>query len=213
MRQNFNPTLYFIADPECCGNRPVTTVTMAAIQGGVTMVQYRDKKNDKMTRYDTAADLLKICQQYNIPLLINDDVELAHAIGADGVHIGQGDMNASDARKIIGENKILGLTAFTKEHFNALDPNIVDYTGTGPVFPTLTDKGKPIMGVEKLSTYIEKSPVPVVGIGGINLKNVTQVAKTKAAGIAVMRAIGEAERPDLTADAFLKLYQKTKHAA
>lgn len=206
-------SLYFIADPNCCAGRPVATVVMAAIEGGATLIQYRDKEGSNMTRRDTARDLLTLCQHKGVPLLINDDVELAAEIDADGIHIGQGDMSPQKAREILGEDKIIGLTAFTPEHFEAIDKNIIAYTGTGPVHPTKTDKGKPVIGYEGLQKLIKRSPVPVVGIGGITPNNAENVIKTGASGVAVMRYIGEAERPDLAAAEFITHISKVKNVA
>lgn len=213
MSRAFDPTLYFIADPESCAGRPVATVVAAAIEVGATLIQYRDKMNAEMTRRETACDLLTLCQHKGVPLLINDDVTLAAEINADGAHIGQGDLNPHQAREILGEDKILGLTAFTPEHFAEIDPNIIDYTGTGPVHPTQTDKGKPVMGYDGLEKLVKISPVPVVGIGGITPQNTENVIKTGASGIAVMRYIGEAERPDLAAHEFITHIKESKNAA
>tara|TARA_B100001989_G_scaffold242362_1_gene209062 strand:- start:2688 stop:3329 length:642 start_codon:yes stop_codon:yes gene_type:complete len=191
--------LYFIADPSVCLGRPVADVVAAAIKGGVTMVQLRNKSGDLEQVKKAALEIQPILADSNIPFIINDHVELAAEIDADGVHIGQDDMNPQDARDIIGPDKILGLTAFTPEHFEALDPAIVDYVGTGPFFPTLTKPDKPVLGAKGFAELAKDSSVPVVGIGGITGGNADQVMAAGANGIAMMRSISEADEPEAAA--------------
>ncbi len=136
------------------------------------------------------------------PFIINDHVALAADIDADGVHIGQEDMSVREARKIIGEDKILGLTAFTMEHYTALDPNFVDYTGTGPFYKTKTKPDKPVLGADGFAKLAKDSPVPVVGIGGITPQNARDVVHAGAQGVAMMRSISEAEDPAAAARLF-----------
>lgn len=191
MSRNFNPSLYFIADPECCGGRDIVDVVGAAVAAGVTMVQYRNKR-DALNDVIAEAVLLKDWMPEGVPLLINDYVQVAHEMGADGVHIGQGDAACEDARALLGDDAIIGVTAFTPQHMAAIAPDVVDYVGTGPFYPTQTDKGKPVLGASRFAEIAALSPVPVVGIGGITADNAEAVRDAGAAGIAVMRAIGEA---------------------
>jgi len=202
--QNFKYSLYFVADPAACNGRAVEDVVRAAVQGGVTMVQLRDKASQPTIIEAQARRIQKVLHGTDIPFLINDHVEIAVAVNADGVHIGQGDMGAADARKMIGDDKILGLTAFTRDHYAAIDPDIVDYVGTGPVFPTLTDKGKPVLGVDGFADVIKYAPVPVVGIGGITSDNARGVMQAGAQGVAMMRAISAADDPCIAAADLLK---------
>ena len=150
-----NLSIYFVADPHSCGGRDISEVVMSAIDGGVTMVQLRNKIDPKSIIAAQAAMLAELIKPSGVPFLINDHVDIARDVEADGAHIGQGDMNADEARRILGEDKILGLTAFTQEHIRAVDPSIVNYIGTGPFFPTRTDKGKPVLGAEKFSELIK----------------------------------------------------------
>lgn len=191
----FDLSLYFIADPTICLGRPVADVVAAAIKGGATMVQLRDKSGDISKTKEAALAIKAILKGTNIPLIINDYGELAAEINADGVHIGQDDMSPRDAREIIGPDKILGLTAFTPEHFAALDPEIVDYAGTGPFFSTLTKPDKPVLGPQGFAKLVDLSPVPVVGIGGITSGNAAQVIASGANGVAMMRSISESNDP------------------
>lgn len=208
MKQNLNLSIYFVADPYACGGRDIAEVVTAAAEGGVTMVQLRNKIDPKPLVAAQASILCELLKPYNIPFLVNDYVDIAHDAGADGAHIGQGDISPTEARKILGEDAILGLTAFTAEHISAVDPALVDYIGTGPFFPTQTDKGKPVLGAEKFAALIRQAPVPVVGIGGITPDNVTHVLKAGADGVAMMRAISAADDPCEAARKFAKLFER-----
>ena len=192
-------SIYFVADPHACGGRDIAHVVMAAVEGGVTMVQLRNKIDAKPLIAAQAAMLAELLKPLGVPFLVNDHVDIARDVEADGAHIGQGDMSAPEARKILGDEKILGLTAFTEEHINAVDPKTVDYIGTGPFFPTKTDKGKPVLGAQAFSTLIKLSPVPVVGIGGITPENAAEVLSAGADGVAMMRSISEADDPKAAA--------------
>ena len=203
-RNNFNPILYFIADSSCCKERDIADVVASAIKGGTTMVQFRHKSGDIHKVKEEALAIKKILADSSIPFLINDYVEIAAEINADGVHIGQDDMTPQKARKIIGDGKILGLTAFTKEHFDHMDPTIIDYVGTGPFFHTLTKPDKEVLGSKGFAQLAKDSPVPIVGIGGITADNAAEVMKAGADGVAMMRSISEADDPCKAAQELLK---------
>ncbi len=178
-------------------------VVRSAIAGGVTMVQLRDKSGNMAVIEAQARKLKDILSESAIPFIINDCVELAAKIGVDGVHIGQGDMNAARAREIIGESAILGVTAFTRAHYDMIDPSIVDYVGTGPCYPTLTKPDKDVLGIEGFAKLAKDSPVPVVGIGGITAQNASTVIDAGASGVAMMRSISMADDPEKAAREFL----------
>lgn len=197
--RKFNPLLYFIADPSLCHGRAVEDVVFDAVRGGATMVQLRNKIDKIDTISKQYRKIRYKITDESIPILINDHVALAAEVGADGVHIGQGDMKPEQARAMIGDDKILGLTAFTRAHYDAVDPMVIDYVGTGPVFPTKTDKGKPVLGVDGFRDLIRYAPVPVVGIGGITANNAWDVIGAGVNGIAMMRAISEADDPCIAA--------------
>ncbi len=202
-RCSFNPSVYFIADPFVCGGRAIQAIVRAAVCGGVSMVQLRNKSGSLAEIESQALALKEILAESATPFIINDHAELAAKIGADGVHIGQGDMSAAQARKIIGEDKILGLTAFTKDHYDAIDAGIVDYVGTGPCYPTLTKPDKDVLGVEGFAKLAKDSPVPVVGIGGITPDNAPFIVKAGASGVAMMRSVSMADDPEIAARRFL----------
>ncbi len=211
MRKPFILSIYFIADPTLCAGREVADVVAAALRGGVAMVQYRDKGCPTALRDNilhNAKLVRKAVSRYNeeagkeVPFLINDHVEIAREVGADGVHLGQGDMSAGEAREILGSEAIIGLTAFTEDQIRAVDPEVVDYIGTGPFYETHTKKGKPVLGAEKFAALAALSPVPVVGIGGITPDNAEAVIAAGAQGVAMMRSVSEAEDPEAAARGF-----------
>ena len=191
----FDLSVYFVADPSCCAGRDIVDVVMMAAQNGATMIQYRNKTDPMNDILAEAAMLQEWLADTGVPLLINDYPEVAQAVGASGVHLGQGDVSPAEARKILGANAIIGQTAFTPEHMADVDPSIVDYVGTGPFFETQTDKGKPVLGAEKFAALVKLAPVPVVGIGGITPENAAEVIAAGASGVAMMRAISEADDP------------------
>jgi thiamine-phosphate pyrophosphorylase len=195
VKKTFDLSVYFIADPSLCSGRDVSDVVRLALSGGATMVQYRDKSGDLNAINRNAAILQKICDEFAAAFLINDHVDLAQTINADGVHLGQGDMSAAEARRVLGPDAIIGITAFTPVHMTAIDPGIVDYAGTGPVYPTQTDKGKQVLGPEKFAQLVKLCPVQVVGIGGITPENAAPVLHAGAQGVAMMRAISAAPDP------------------
>ena len=205
-RNDFDPSVYFIADSSVCGGRSVEDVVLSAVLGGATMVQLRNKvdaldivEKQALAIKEVLADSLS---DYEVPFIINDHVELAVKIGADGVHIGQGDMSPEKARALIGADMILGLTAYTRDHYDAIDNGIVDYVGTGPFYATLTKPDKSVLGAEGFAKLAKDSPVPVVAIGGITPENAAQAIKAGAAGVAMMRSISEAADPEAAARAF-----------
>ena len=203
-RKNFDLSIYFIADSSVCAGRPVEDVVAAAVKGGATMVQLRNKICTRDIVANEARRVQGVLADSDVPFIINDHVELAAEIGADGVHIGQEDMSAKEARNIIGTDTILGLTAFTRTHYDAFDHEIIDYVGTGPFHATLTKPDKPVLGADGFAQLAKSSPVPVVGIGGITPDNAGDVIAAGAQGVAMMRAVSEAADPEIAARYFVK---------
>lgn len=203
-RKNFDLSIYFIADSSVCAGRLVEDVVAAAVKGGATMVQLRNKMCTRDIVADEARRVQNVLADSGVAFIINDHVELAAEIGADGVHIGQEDMSAEEARRIIGVDMILGLTAFTHTHYDVLDPEIIDYVGTGPFYTTLTKPDKPVLGADGFAQLAKNSPVPVVGIGGITPENTCDVIAAGAQGVAMMRAVSETPDPEAAARCFVK---------
>lgn len=196
-------SVYFVVDPSVCAGRQIGPVVEAAVQSGVTAIQLRDKSGDRSLVLERARMLRSVLSGTGVPLIINDYLDVALDVGADGVHLGQGDGDPLSARALLGVGAIIGVTAFTVDHFKALDPNVVDYAGTGPFFPTLTKPNKPVLGADKFSVLVQMSPVPVVGIGGVKPENAGEVIRAGAQGVAMMRAISEAKDPGVAAQAFV----------
>lgn len=196
-----NYHLYLVTDEiERCRYGLLETVRRA-VEGGVTIVQYRSEKLSHDEQRREVLPLQAYLRSVNIPLIINDNVQLAVEIDADGIHIGQNDMPVPEARALIGPGKILGLTVTTKEEMAAVNTELVDYLGCGPVFPTITkDDAPPPMGVEGWAELARMSPLPVVAIGGLNKERTAAIRATGlAAGVAVVSYICAAENPTLAA--------------
>jgi thiamine-phosphate pyrophosphorylase len=192
-----NYHLYLVTDEiERCRYGLLDTVRQA-VEGGVSIVQYRSEKLSHAEQKEQVLPLQEYLSSVGVPLIINDNVELAVEIDADGIHIGQDDMPVAQARALIGPQKILGLTVTTPEQMAAVDTALVDYLGCGPVFPTITkDDAPPPMGVEGWAELARMSPLPVVAIGGLNKERTAAVRATGlAAGVAVVSAICAAENP------------------
>lgn len=190
--------VYFIMGSMNCIKAPAD-VLKEAIAGGVTLFQFREKGDGALTgseKYQFAKELQKICRKHQIPFIVNDDIELALELDADGVHIGQEDEPVAIVREKIG-NKILGVSVHTMEEAEIAIRGGADYFGIGPVFPTTTKKdAKPSQGtklIEKLRA--EGYTIPIVGIGGITGENAASVIKSGADGVSVVTAISKSAAP------------------
>lgn len=193
-------SLYLVTDPNLSRGRSYREVVGAALRGGATIVQYREKNASTRQMIQEASELQAFCRAQRVPFIVDDRIDVALAIGADGVHVGQDDMPARIARGLIGPGKILGVSVETADQAHQAVSDGADYLGASPVFGTATkpDIGKPI-GLDGLAEIIRVSNVPVVAIGGINTGNAATVLRTGAAGIAVVSAIVGAEDPEAAA--------------
>lgn len=196
-----NYHLYLVTDEiERCRFGLVETVKRA-VEGGVTIVQYRSEKLNHEQQKEQVLPLQAYLRSVGVPLIINDNVQLAAEINADGIHIGQQDMPVPEARALIGPDKILGLTVTTTEEMKDVDTALVDYLGCGPVYPTITkDDAPPPMGVEGWAELARMSRLPVVAIGGLNRERTAAIRATGlAAGVAVVSYICASENPTQSA--------------
>lgn len=182
--------LYVIADPRACGNRPLVEVVEAAIGGGATTVQLRAKEATTREMLALAGELRRLTRQGNVPLIINDRMDVAVAADADGVHLGPDDMPVHLARRWLGSRRIIGFSAGTVEEARQAEADGADYLGVGSVFGTASkrDAGDPI-GVEGLRAIVRAVRIPVVAIGGITTANAALALGAGAAGIAVLSAV------------------------
>lgn len=195
--------LYLVTDRMLCGARGVTSTVRAAVAGGVTAVQVRDRAADGHDLYHLAVELVAILAPSGVPLVVNDRIDVALAAGAQGTHLGQGDLPADRARAIAGPDHLIGWSATSAEMapLAAWPPGTVDYLGVGPVWatPTKADAGSPI-GLDGLGESCRVAarlpvPLPCVGIGGIDATNAAAVLEAGAAGVAVVSAICAAVDP------------------
>ncbi|GGM13134.1 thiamine-phosphate synthase [Pseudooceanicola nanhaiensis] len=216
MRRTTRPcpdlSLYLVLDPGLCAGVGMVETARAAVAGGATVVQLRDKTADTARRVETGLALKAVLPGTGAALIVNDDVEAAVAIGADGLHIGQGDMAVAEARARIGAGMVLGLSVETPALAAAVDPGLVDYIGAGPVFatPSKLDHKAPV-GVEGLAAQVAASPVPAVAIGGLKAQHVGAVLRTGARGLAVVSAICGQPDPEAAARALRRQIDALGH--
>ncbi|SEK77965.1 thiamine phosphate synthase [Halomonas daqiaonensis] len=196
-------SLYLITDPDLCGNRDLVETVVAAVRGGVTVVQLRDKHASDAELIDQARRLKAALSGTGVPLIINDRLEVALAAGADGLHIGQDDGDVAKARAALGPEAILGLSVQTHEQMARVDAERLDYLGLGPVFatPSKHDHAEPL-GFEGLASLVAASPLPAVAIGGLKAEHVAATRNAGAQGLAVISAICGNPDPEAAARAF-----------
>lgn len=195
MSKSFDLNLYLVTDaPERCRHGLLETVRRA-VAGGVSIVQYRRDLPDHAAVLAEVLPLRDMLRTAGVPLIINNDVALAVEIGADGIHIGQGDMPVAEARALIGPDMILGLTVANDAEMDGVNPALVDYVGCGPVFPTISKDDAPTaLGVQKWGELAARCPVPICAIGGLDAARARAVRATgHCDGIAVVSAICAAE--------------------
>jgi thiamine-phosphate pyrophosphorylase len=191
-------SLYLVTDAELSRGRSHRQIVEAAIRGGVTVVQYRDKSASTRRMIEEAAEIHSICHRSGVSFIVNDRVDVALAVDADGVHVGQDDMPASIARKLIGPGKIIGVSAGSVGEAVRAFSDGADYVGASPVFstPTKPDASAPV-GQDGLRAISAAIPIPVVAIGGMNADNAADMIRCGAAGVAVVSAIVSAQDVEL----------------
>lgn len=198
-------SLYVVLDPGLCRVHSMVETARLAVAGGATAIQLRDKEASTDALVEVGRELMRVLADAGVPLIVNDDVEAAIAIGADGLHVGQDDTPASDARRLIGPDTILGLSVETEEAARAVDPSVVDYVGVGPVFGTPTKPDhKPPIGLDGLARLVTLSPVPAVAIGGLKAEHVAAVRAAGAEGLAVVSAVCGQPDPEGAARRFFR---------
>ena len=189
-------------------NEDLTSVCESVLENGATFLQIREKDLDEGTFEQEAEALKKLCARYHVPFVVNDSVEIALDIDADGVHVGQSDLKGRDIRSMIGTEKILGISAGTVEEAIAAEKAGADYIGVGAVFGTSTKKNARNLSIEKLQEISNSVSIPVVAIGGINAKNIESLAGSGVDGVAVVSAIFAAENPGEATANLLELAKK-----
>lgn len=196
MRRPFDLSLYLVLDPDQCGPRGWLETVEPALSGGVSVVQLRCKDPSDGRLAEMTRALLPQLRARSIPLLLNDHVELAARLEVDGVHLGQDDASPASARRLLGPRALIGLSVTRAAEVSTVDPEVVDYVGLGPVFPTdsKADAAKPLL-LEGFRAVRAALPLPVVAIGGVSLANAAQLRAAGADGLAVISAICRAPDP------------------
>lgn len=187
--------LYLCTDRHTNGKLDFLQTIEQAVQGGCSVVQLREKECGTRELYQRAAVIKTLTDQYNIPLIINDRVDVCMAVNAHGVHLGQEDLPVRAARKILGEEKIIGVSAHNLEEALKAWNEGADYLGVGAIFGTKTKKNTVDTSIETLREICLQVPIPVVAIGGISIDNIVQLKDTGISGVAVVSAIMAAEEP------------------
>ncbi|WP_216829998.1 thiamine phosphate synthase [Alkalihalobacterium elongatum] len=203
--------LYTITGEEFHPNRDMITVMEEAIKGGSDIIQLRDKTSSKKVVFEKAKQLREITKKYGVTFIVNDHIDVALAVDADGIHIGQDDLPIEEARKIVG-NKIIGLSTHAIEEARAAQKNGADYIGVGPIFPTKSkvDVVDPVT-TDYIRQVVKEITIPFVAIGGIKLHNVDQVLEAGASRICAISEIVGAEDIQSVCKQFIeKIDQKVK---
>lgn len=191
--------LYAVTDRHWLNNRTLTDVVRESLEGGVTMLQLREKTLAEPAFLAEAKELQALCREYHVPFIVNDNVDIALAMDADGVHVGQSDMEALDVRAKLGPGKIVGVSAQTVEQALLAEKHGADYLGVGAVFPTGSKDDADDVSYDTLKAICQAMSIPVVAIGGISRDNVARLADSGICGVAVISAIYGA--PDIRAAA------------
>lgn len=201
--KEFSLHLYLVTDEAAKCRHSLLETVQRAVDGGVTIVQYRSTNPDAGTCYREALPIRDFLASRGVPFIVNNRIDLALALDADGVHIGQRDLPVPAVRAMIDLDRILGLSVSNADQLRAVDAALVDYLGMGPVFPTISKlNAPPVLGVDGFAALASQSPLPVVAIGGLGVERARLVRATGAAsGIAVVSAICGAEDPEAAARA------------
>lgn len=181
--------LYAVTDRSWLGGETLRSQVERALKGGATFIQLREKELNEGDFLEEAKEIQKLCREYHVPFVINDNVEIAAAIGADGVHVGQSDMEAGDVRRRLGPDKIIGVSAQTAEQALRAQEHGADYLGVGAVFPTGSKADATEVSRETLEEICRAVDIPVIAIGGIGRENVMELKGSGICGIAVISAI------------------------
>lgn len=201
-------SIYLVTDDGCLQGRALIDCVREALEGGVTLVQYRAKTASSAEMYAEALQLKALCDSFKVPLIINDRLDIAMAVGAAGVHLGQDDLPCAAARKLLGEDYIIGVSAHNPAEAKAALESGADYLGCGAVFGTATKADVQKLGTDGLAAICKAKGLPVVGIGGVTADNYREVRAAGADGAAIVSGI--LAQPDIrtTVEAIAKVSQE-----
>lgn len=194
-KEDIDYSVYLVTDRRDKTDEEFLNIIEEAIKGGTTIVQLREKTASTKEFYDLALRVKEITSRYGVPLLINDRIDIALAVDSEGVHIGQDDMPADIAREIIGEDKILGISASTVEEAKKAEKDSADYIGSGAVFPTATKDNADSVSKDELKEIVDSIDIPIVAIGGITVENASTLKDSGIDGFSVVSAIMSADDP------------------
>ncbi len=202
----------YAVTPECADTEGLVHQVRQALSGGAHMVQYRSKEGDVALRHEQASELLKLCRQFRVPLIINDDIRLADLTGADGVHLGKDDGSVREARLILGPDKIVGVSCYDDLQ-RALDAEAhgANYVAFGSFFPSPTKPGAAAAPLTLLHEAKHSLNIPIVAIGGISADNVIPLIEAGADAVAVISALFDSEDIGAAASRFAVLFEKSIH--
>ena len=187
--------LYAVTDRHWLNGRTLVDVVKESLDGGVTMIQLREKSLDEGKFLEEAKELQALCRERHVPFIVNDNVDIAKAMDADGVHVGQDDMAALDARAKLGPDKLIGVSAHTVEEALLAEKQGADYLGVGTIYPTTTKVKTVLTSTDTLRDICKAVPIPVNAIGGLNKTNIDVLCGIPIAGICVVSAIMKADDP------------------
>lgn len=201
----FDPTLYFITDSTEYTGEEFLRRVKAGLEGGATLLQLREKDRSTREYIETAEKVHELTRAYNVPLIIDDRLDVALAVGAEGVHLGQSDMPVATARRIAGPGMIIGATAKTVEQAKEAEAQGADYLGVGAIYPTTTHVKTKITPVSTLDAICKEVSIPVNAIGGLNKTNLGVLEGVGISGICVVSAIMKAPDPEAEARILLQM--------
>ena len=205
MKPVIDYSIYLVTDTVYFKDDSIFNKLEAALSAGVTLLQYRDKSAETRILYERALKVKALCDKYRVPLIINDRADIAFAVQAAGVHLGQGDLPPLIARRMLGSDAVIGVSAHNAEEALAAEAAGADYLGCGAVYPTGTKKDTSVIGVEGLKAIRAVTKLPFVGIGGVTLANYRDVLNAGADGAAIVSAILSADDIESTVQKFVQL--------
>ena len=207
--RNINYSLYLVTDRGLARGRTTLEIVTAAVRGGVTVVQLREKDCSTREFIEQALSIKEFLKTRDVPLIINDRLDVAQAVEADGVHLGQTDMPLAVAKRILGDSMIIGISAESLQDALEAEKGGADYLGVSPIYatPTKTDTAPPL-GLEGLRKIHEAVRLPLVGIGGLNKDNSADVIRNGASGVAVVSAIVAADDPETAARELINVVEE-----
>lgn len=181
--------LYAVTNSKLISKQPLIEQVESALKGGITCLQLREKDMDEASFLLEAIEIKKLCEKYNVPFIINDNVNIAIQCGADGVHVGQSDMEVSEVRKLVGDNMIIGVSAHNVEEAKAAEAGGADYLGVGAIYQTTTKQDATYVTLNELKRICNSVKIPVVAIGGMDRNTISSLSGTGVDGVAMVSAI------------------------